>query len=980
MKRLFTILLAVITLCFSMVACGDFGNAGSNPDGSGTGNNTTNNDNIGGGNADDGNTDDGNTDDGNTDDGNTDDGNTDDGNTDGDTEKELTYEEQVAEDEEMLAQKWAALANDLGADTALALQKLYSLYGDNLADWTASLYARGFMNAELGIYAGGFYESISGRDNVGFGPDVEATVQMLRFIQQSGMIDHLGNDLKTAIPKWMQQEMIFFAKSLQAEDNGYFYHPQWNRKDVDAKLSRRGRDLGWATSLLSTFGSAPTYDTPNGIYGDGITAEEYLKLIGKANDFDSLNTYPEKSLTLPLGASARSRVSLAAAKSSSNSADFLSDFESFIDFVHSNDVDTLPYYSLFNSTLSQITAASAKMGRYAPDESVTDEKYLQYTGMTFKEISVKYLTERINPKTGLWGKDWEEYNRALDEAGDTSTPRKTGTEYKYTNGLHTNIVVYNNWKIAYPYPLKAAESLIQCLLGDEESTGNICELYNVWYCIVEIKNNATKFCDPQTSREVTDYIKNALAERGAEAIDNTYQKLKRYQRADGGFSHNIYEGTKKNQGMPTGLGLDEGNVDAVCIGTTGMVRVIFDAFGYERVPILTKSDWMRYMNIIEESEPVYKAPSSSSVITFDGTAITPLIKYDGTAMVRGGVLCFGADGACAEISRSRLSGFGDAVLFESDFIIQAGSTVKIALSADEEVFFFEISAHGTGHTLTLGEKSAEIDTAPGKLITVNLEAYIRDSRLFVNINLKGKSISESFDAKKDLCISDISTALIYKNGSTLFIDNLLFVLSAQTTHRFDTYPDINFISPKAENTLAAENGVLHYHRETNADGTQSYFDLFSTYKASDANTVIFSTDIMIESGNTNPIELVLMPMNSSKTERVHKSVFSIVGTDIYYSNERLGHGSGIKKTDIGADLGEWFNLRIEYFEGDIESDNNSTYTIRVYINGNLITENQDVYSAVLDADAVDTLRFAPYTAFIGDIYFDNTSLSQSLVK
>lgn len=30
-------------------------------------------------------------------------------------------------------------------------------------------------------------------------------------------------------------------------------------------------------------------------------------------------------------------------------------------------------------------------------------------------------------------------------------------------------------------------------MSDEESMGNICELYNVWFCIVELKNYERKY-------------------------------------------------------------------------------------------------------------------------------------------------------------------------------------------------------------------------------------------------------------------------------------------------------------------------------------------------------------------------------------------------------------------------------------------------------------------------------------------------------
>ena len=140
--------------------------------------------------------------------------------------------------------------------TADALHELVSLFGDSTYAWFAGLW-------EPKI--GGFYYSNSSRDNdevfykekyYKLLPDIESTVQTIRAIQNLGMLDAYDRDLKRGLPPEMQERLLDFATGLQAEDDGFFYHPQWGK---DIIPSRRGRDYSWATSIVNDLGGSFKY-------------------------------------------------------------------------------------------------------------------------------------------------------------------------------------------------------------------------------------------------------------------------------------------------------------------------------------------------------------------------------------------------------------------------------------------------------------------------------------------------------------------------------------------------------------------------------------------------------------------------------------------------------------------------------------------------------------------------------------------------
>ncbi len=167
---------------------------------------------------------------------------------------EWSYELNTLYDERdavIMNERWAKLEEEVtkagydGKGTVNALKKLYSLYSDKVYLWMADLWDP---------VTGGFYYSNSGRNTVGFAPDIESTMQVLNFIRYSGM----NGDLNT-LPESMKKSIIEFIKSCQSAEDGYFYHPQWADKEITDE--RRGRDQSWSLEILKIFGEKPLYTT-----------------------------------------------------------------------------------------------------------------------------------------------------------------------------------------------------------------------------------------------------------------------------------------------------------------------------------------------------------------------------------------------------------------------------------------------------------------------------------------------------------------------------------------------------------------------------------------------------------------------------------------------------------------------------------------------------------------------------------------------
>ena len=450
---------------------------------------------------------------------------------------------------------WEALRKEAGADAEAdrivdALKRLYSMYTYDLIKWYANLYEPA---------SGAYYCSTSGKENEGFLPDVESTRQALNFLEASGLLDEQGSDFKKILTEDMKKNLIRFIKGMQMPD-GYFYN--YLKRPEEVAVAKRGRDLSWCTGLLRELGESPTYDTPNGMKGNGLDKDG-----NPVADF----------VPAPVTEDGKEMSGAAV-----NYPAYLENKETMLAYLNEN-VDivgkTYPAGNHLNATFGQYMARDKALGTIGTEQSLTK-------GL------IDWLNEKINPETGYWAPDFT---------------------FNGTNGFFKVIVIYNSWGYAYPAIERAIDSVLAGILGDQPSTGNVCEVYNLWSALISAKANVLKCYPKEEQAAIIAKIDKTMKEKGPEAILNTYKKQSGYQMADGAYAHSVNRQPDPtriltHQGpIPTGLYLPEGDVDAIGKATTGITSNIFEAYGFKtRVPIYCDKDWQLYKSIMYSAKPVIK--------------------------------------------------------------------------------------------------------------------------------------------------------------------------------------------------------------------------------------------------------------------------------------------------------------------------------------------------------------------------------------
>ena len=577
-----------------------------------------------------------------------------------------------------------------GAAVTSAMQELYSLYDTAIIDWSACLYDK-----EIG----GFYPNTTARDYLGFLPDPQCTVQMFWFFQGTGLLRAFDGSLQKGFPKLLEK-IPYFIKPLQ-DENGYFYNPHWSKESADHLISRRGRDLSWCTSLLSYCGARPTYDTPNGVCGDGLDA--FGNPVSKADKSSSK------------GESADMRSDTTVGEKQAKTApfpDYLSTESAFRLYLSGLDIKGASYRvgNELNATVSQFKAREATL----KDEGA---------GWSVYGTLTDWLYENIDPSTGYWS---------------------SSASFGGVNGFFKIIMVYNIIGIPYPedHIEAATRTVLSCLAGDEESPWNICSIYNVWSAVAFIRENL-KYFGEATKKQVEDMIASTLySELGAAAIRKTKEKLAKYKRDDGGFSHAYTAVAPSHQSLPVSTGtILAGDVDATTIGVSGISTQIFKSFGFERVPVFMHSDYMRYVNILENLPPVVKTKLQDPVANFEfghDKRFTPFggaeasIVFDGASHSLS-VKPHGKGGGLFIIPTARLYE-GDLVRFEADITICRGTDLILSLQEVSKKCAQALSLSEKNGTIILSTEIAEYSLASaGEKFTLRLD-YEKEAGLRVYSN------------------------------------------------------------------------------------------------------------------------------------------------------------------------------------------------------------------------------------------------------
>ena len=454
-----------------------------------------------------------------------------------------------------------------GKEAEAALREHLSMIGDEYYEWQADLYiGRKCVcdnfdeegnricllprdeNGKCICTGGGYYYCNSARDTDGYEIDIESTVQALRFIVSTGIAENHSGDLKKAMPKQMQKDVIAFAKSLQYADDGYFYHPQWGKNIVP---SRQGRDLGWATSIIKDLGDMPLYDTKNGHKGS-LGAPT-----GNISDDGSVDS---KSTWTPQ----------------------LKDLDAFKEYLESFDLKTKSY-STGNTFSAQSGQINGRDAQAMADGEAHDENGDGIAEDGFVSAYEKHFNERQNAENGLWE----------DEV-----------HYNSVNGLMKISSTYNSLKIKLNHAEAAFKSAMQMALlpigvadvKGKLTTGSV-DVYNPWVAIQHILSNVKRF----GTEEEYNGMKKMLADNAVALIKATTEKTRKFKKPDGSFGYTWSCPPSCSQQAPVcPKGIIEGDVNGGNIATNGIWTNMCNALGL-KIPIFSGEDYEKYFSRIKKN-------------------------------------------------------------------------------------------------------------------------------------------------------------------------------------------------------------------------------------------------------------------------------------------------------------------------------------------------------------------------------------------
>ncbi len=457
-----------------------------------------------------------------------------------------------ANTEKLWELKLSQISTKVGDEEAAALiikelKAFRQIYNQehNIVKWLANLY-----DPETG----GFYYSNSARNNQGYLPDLESTSGAIGIVES--ILMGYGGTLTDYFGEEIADRFVSFAKDMQ-QSNGYFYHPQWTPKLIDANPERRTRDLLNALNILEYFGASPVYDTPNGIKGEGTAA-------------------PVAMLVAPLGTDHTVAVS-----------QLVRSFEDEIYIpAHLKSQSEFEKYLRTLDIRSDPVNAAKKMYSELSLYIAVDE-ILEERGEDYRLCStlIRFL-DNTQSSSGLWNSSGIVTNEAID-------------------GFLGIVKIYNALGELLPrYDAVVNTLMIALNFSDEPS--DISKISAVWSAFAATVNNMITFGSEKSSEDIDYCLSRVYAKLGS-VLKTTGENLALFRRSDGSFSTTPTGSASEVLGMPVAVPLmEEGDVSATLIATNSIWLAIFKVLDIGNVPIFTTSDRMMFQKTLSDLGVIIK--------------------------------------------------------------------------------------------------------------------------------------------------------------------------------------------------------------------------------------------------------------------------------------------------------------------------------------------------------------------------------------
>lgn len=691
---------------------------------------------------------------------------------------------------------------DVGMDSATEiiteLQSLREIYNnDKIVEWLANLY-----DPETG----GFYFSNSARNNVGYLPDLESTAQALGIIES--ILSGYGGNLTGYFGEEIANKFVKFAKDMQDPDNGYFYHPQWPRSTADK--TRRSRDLLNALAILDTFSALPTYNTPNGVVGDG-----------KLSDGTVISAH---IITLPLQRGNVSAVSKLLYEEDENEIyiqPHLKTKSAFEEYLKTLDIVNATYDAA-QALISQSEQIKAR------------DRELEAIGENYRltDILVKWISAGQYTKNWLWSK-----TSTYDDIYETSKV----------------IELYSSLGVVVPNARGIFITFSECIKSADNQAENISDLANVWTAIAALSNNITT-CGDNSDYDIQ-YIRKLVISNYAAMIRRTKETLPLFARIDGSFSLNSSGSTSEINGVPIALANQvEGNINATLLATKNIWLSIFNALNMGSVPIFSTSDRMLFQKTLLDMGVIIKNKiPESDPIDFDAetpgnTTISATLELgsDASATIvedseeRGNVLNIKScgSGSVVQFGVQQKVDSASCNILELDMCVLPGSSkgyfaqlylysdmYMIGLNRDgDTVKLYEESSRGSSNTCTY---DLGVRPAVGEWFNLRVEYYVgtRDTvRIKIFYNGDCIAVTDNFFGSNKLTDKSVVPAQKYNCirflslGGTctdVLLDNVIaeqnyksYVPETDTSGNIRRNIDAPDVNQKVHNFEQTSNGKL----------------------------------------------------------------------------------------------------------------------------------------------------------------------------
>ena len=651
------------------------------------------------------------------------------------------------------------------------LKNLYDLYNKDqkTVKWLANLYDP---------VTGGFYYSNSARNNEGYLPDLESTADAIGIVK-SILVDYSGT-LTDYFGEEISERFVSFVNGMQAEDNGYFYHPQWPKTAIDKNTNRRSRDLMSALNILSDFGAIPTYDTPNGVKGSsgrgGITATS--------------------ALTLPL----RKNNAVISVSSINNEDDIYIPSHLLTEDSFKSYLSTL---NMSSSPLDCVKALSSQLVQIAFRDAQLEDAGENYR---ISELLINWLTSKQNKKTGLWGSD---ENLSSDSF-------KT---------LYEVATIYNSLCKKIPNSNLITDKITDFIISESDDSLNVNDLADAWAALSAVSENLGMFY-----LEDSDYKNNLerIYSKFDSLLENTRVKLVTLVLDDGSFKATKDAGNGKSYGMPVASSTaDEGNVCATLTAIKNIWYAVFKTLNIGNVPVFMTSDRMMFQktlldmgvivkNEIIESMPLdfeddsVGAPLKDAKLTLSEATESVIVNGD---KEHGNVLSIKSTNPASEdsIDIALLSSVGNATCntVDLDMCVLAGT-------GDGDVL--HMALYNYMYVLTINVKDG--------VVNLHEDSYKYTSRSYKHDLGARAKIGEWFNLRIEYYVGsrDTMRVKIFFNGECIAVTNNFYYKhdSLQSPRSSFSYLRFETVKTKDVNVwvdnVIAESNYNMYVPESNSNG------------------------------------------------------------------------------------------------------------------------------------------------------------------